>query len=151
MRLEGSHSRSSSSALRERLDSAASRNAVCAKRNHHPGPFAGVSLRHHRDERVARHRADDGEAGARISAGQLDDGLPGLQEACILLAEALVARKRQRQWIVSIRSKAISGAFGFAETVSSGGTSAGRGPCRVGATVGAWICYHSPAPLARRR
>ena len=40
---------------------------------HHAGPARGVALGHDGDERVAVDGADDGEAGAGVAAGQLDD------------------------------------------------------------------------------
>ena len=52
-----------------------------AQRPHHPRPLDRVAPRHHRDERVALHAADDRQPRAGVAAGQLHDRLARRQQA----------------------------------------------------------------------
>lgn len=55
-----------------------------AEGGHHLRPFRRVALRHHGHEVVALDRADDGEAGSGVAAGQLDHCLAWREVARLL-------------------------------------------------------------------
>ena len=53
----------------------------CAEGFHHARAFDGIAFGHHRDEGIALDAANNGQAGAGVAAGQLDNRLTGLERS----------------------------------------------------------------------